>query len=196
MSRFPRRSLALGLALTTLLVAGCNDTEPAGLTPSDPSTGEVFDEAATYDQVEFLANPLVAEVTVVKANHDGYNQTMPYTSSLYRAETEAFIRSFGRSATLASTLGSVLYPDMLIVDPTKEPSSAGWLSWALANGWGGRRLSDDVVDLGLSAIFSTFLDPNNAFCAPFTLPLCTDNISANDRAFLPSFPYLATPNRS
>lgn len=196
MPRFSRRPLVLGLVLATLALAGCNDSEPAGLVPSDASAGEVFDEAATYDQVEFLANPLVSEVTVVKANHDGYNQSMPYTSSVYRAETEAFIRSFGRSATLASTLGSVLYPDMLIVDPTKDAASAGWLSWALANGWGGRKLSDDVVDLGLSAIFSTFLDPNNAFCAPFTLPLCTDNIAANDRPFLPSFPYLATPNRS
>ncbi|MFN8668442.1 MAG: DUF4331 family protein [Gemmatimonadaceae bacterium] len=196
MPRFPLRPVALGLVLASLALAGCNDTETTGLVPSDASNGEMFDDAATYDQVEFLANPLVAEVTVVKANHDGYNQTMPYTSSLYRAETETFIRSFGRSATLATTLGSVLYPDMLIVDPTKEPSSAGWLSWALASGWGGRKLSDDVVDLGLSAIFSTFLDPNNAFCAPFTLPLCTDNIGANDRTFLPSFPYLATPNRS
>ena len=189
------RPLALGLALATLVLVGCNDTESTGLAMPDDATAGVFDETATYDQVEFLGNPLVSEVTIAKANHDGYNQTMPYTSSVYRPQTEAFVTSFGRSTTLASTLGSVLYPDILVVDPSKDPATAGWLSWALANGWGGRKLSDDVVDLGLSAIFSTFLDPGNAFCAPFTLPLCTDNVGANDRAFLPAFPYLASPNR-
>lgn len=189
------RPLTLALVLATFTIAGCNDTDATGLNTPDDATAGVFDETATYDQVEFLANPLVSEVTIVKANHDGYNQTMPYTSNVYRQQTEAFVRSFGRSTTLASTLGSVLYPDMLIVDPTKDPASSGWLSWALAGGWGGRKLSDDVVDLGLSAIFSTFLDPNNAFCAPFTLPLCTDNVGSNDRTFLPTFPYLATPSR-
>lgn len=31
-----------------------------------------------YDQVEFPGNPLVSEVTILKARHDAYNRTMPY----------------------------------------------------------------------------------------------------------------------
>jgi hypothetical protein len=50
-----------------------------------------------------------------------------------------------------------------------------------------------VVDLGLTAIFSSFLNPTNAYCQPFQLPLCTDNVGANDKAFSPNFPYLAAP---
>jgi len=68
------------------------------------------------------------------------------------------------------------------------------LSWALASGWGGRKLTDDVVDLGLTAIFSSFLNPAGALCQPFQLPLCTDNVSANDAAFSSTFPYLAAPH--
>ncbi len=162
-------------------------------------TAEVSARAASipitqiiFDQVEFLGNPLVSEVTIVKANHDAYNKTQPYNTATFRPQTEQFVTSFGRPQALASTLGSVLYPDVLVVDATKNPSTAGWLSWALAGGWGGRKLTDDVVDVGLTAIFSTLLSNEpSAFCAPFTLPLCTDNIGANDSPFLPTFPYLA-----
>ena len=112
----------------------------------------------------------------------------PYNTATFRPQTEAFITSFGRPQALATTLGSVLYPDMLVVDPSKNPNSAGWLSWALANGWGGRKLTDDVVDLGLTAIFSSFLSPTGALCPPFQLPLCTDNVAANDASFLGDVP--------
>jgi len=152
------------------------------------------DATRVYDQTDFLGNPLVSEVTILKAHHDDYNKTQPYNTATYRPETESFVTSFNRPQALATTLGSVLYPDVLVIDPSKPRSTAGWLSWALANGWGGRKLTDDVVDLGLTAIFSSFLNPTNAYCAPFTLPLCTDNVPANDVAFSSSFPYLASPH--
>jgi uncharacterized protein DUF4331 len=147
-----------------------------------------------YEQIDFLGNPLVSEVTITKANHDAYNRTQPYNTATFLPQTAAFVTSFGRPPALAALLGSVLYPDMLVVDPSKNPASAGWLSWALANGWGGRKLTDDVVDVGLSAIFSSLLNPAGAFCAPFQLPLCTDNVGSNDKAFSPTFPYLASPH--
>jgi hypothetical protein len=84
---------------------------------------------------------------------------------------------------------------MLIVDTSKDPSTAGWLSAALSDGWGGRKLTDDVVDIALSAVFSSMLDEAGASCAPRELPLCTDNVRANDAGFSREFPYLATPHR-
>ncbi len=185
-------------------VAGCSDrmndreasrsiAEPT-VANRDVENDESDDDATIYDQTDFLGNPLVSEVTIAKANHGAYNHTQPYNTATFRPQTEAFITSFGRPAALATTLGSVLYPDMLVVDPSKDPNTAGWLSWALSGGWGGRKLSDDVVDLGLTAIFSSFLSPVGALCAPFQLPLCTDNVAANDAAFSPTFPYLAAPH--
>ena len=195
-------ALALGVAMV-----GCSDmrsdrsvspslTEPS-LSKSD-AQGEDEDDGdddkTIYDQTDFLGNPLVSEVTIAKANHGLYNRTQPYNTATFLPQTAAFVTSFGRPLALAQVLGSVLYPDILIVDASKNPNTAGWLSWALANGWGGRKLSDDVVDLGLTAIFSSFLNPTGALCAPFALPLCTDNVGSNDKAFSPTFPYLASPH--
>ena len=149
---------------------------------------------AVYEQVEFLGNPLVSEVTIVKANHDAYNRTQPYNTATFGPQSLAFINAFrAGQPEVANTLGAVLYPDMLIVESSRNPATSGWLSWALANGWGGRNLSDDVVDAGLSAIFGKIISPTGAYCDNFTLPLCTDNVGVNDKAFSSSFPYLAAP---
>jgi len=183
-----------GSALVVLAIAtGCSDNTPTAA--GDPSLDRSGSETKmVYDQVEFLGNPLVSEVTIVKAHHDAYNRTMPYASATYRPETESFIVNVAcRPAAYASVIGGVLHPDMLIVDSSKPASSAGWLSWALANGYGGRKLTDDVVDIGLYAIFSSLLSPDGASCAPGALPLCTDNVNANDKPFSSTFPYLAAP---
>jgi hypothetical protein len=185
-----------GSALVALVLAtGCS-SDSSLTAVNDPTSARAgaASESKVYDQIDFLGNPLVAEVTIVKANHDAYNRTMPYASATYRPQTESFIVDVaGRPLAYAQTVSGVLYPDMLIVDSSKPASSAGWLSWALANGYGGRKLSDDVVDIGLYAIFSSLLSPDGASCAPGALPLCTDNVNANDKPFLSTFPYLAAP---
>ncbi len=105
----------------------------------------------------------------------------------------AFPTSFGRDPVIGNTLASVLLPDMLIVQLDKDPGTAGWLSWALANGYGGRKPSDDVVDAGLTAIFGPLLgDPTHKVCDNFALPLCTDNVADPGR-HSDAFPYLLPP---
>lgn len=183
-----------GALLALTMVAACSD-DTTGLTSPDAQFSAAVSNKTMYDQQEFLGNPLVSEVTVVKANHDAYNTSQPYATSTFKPQTEQFIVQVGgRPLAYAQTVAGVLYPDMLVVDASKPGNTAGWLSWALAAGWGGRKLADDVVDVGLSAIFSSLLSPTGASCAPFTLPLCTDNVGTNDRAFSSTFPYLATPN--
>jgi len=198
-----RQNTLNGLAALALILglAACSGTGTSGdrrtrdiAGPSLSKADDDGDDNTIYDQTDFLGNPLVSEVTIVKANHALYNRTQPYNTATFRPQTAAFVTGFGRPAALATLLGNVLYPDMLVVDASKSPSTAGWLSWALSNGWGGRKLSDDVVDLGLTAIFSSFLNPTGAFCAPFQLPLCTDNVNGNDKAFSSTFPYLASPH--
>ena len=187
-----------GSALVALALAtGCSsDTSPTAVGAPSAERAVAAAEGKVYDQLDFLGNPLVAEVTILKANHDAYNRTMPYASATYRPQTEDFIVNVaGRPRAYAQTISGVLYPDMLIVDSSKPASSAGWLSWALANGYGGRKLTDDVVDIGLYAIFSSLLSSEGASCAPGALPLCTDNVNANDKAFMTRFPYLAEPTR-
>lgn len=175
-------------------ITGINGALTASSSVSSDDEADDAGDKTVYEQVEFLGNPLVSEVTIVKANHDQYNRTQPYNSATFGPQSLAFINYFRpNQPDVANTLGAVLYPDMLIVESSRSPATSGWLSWALANGWGGRNLSDDVVDAGLSAIFGKIINAADAYCDNFTLPLCTDNVPANDKSFSSTFPYLASP---
>ena len=190
------RRAATALAALTVTAACGGDPRSSDVTGPAADHTPTGRTPVVYEQIEFLGNPLVSEVTIAKAQHEAYNKTQPYNTATFLPQSAQFITSFGRPTSLAQTLGGVLYPDILIVDTSKDPATAGWLSWALANGWGGRKLADDVVDVGLSAIFSSLLEKQGALCEPGQLPLCTDNIGTNDREFAAAFPYLAAPNTS
>ncbi|MEO8227074.1 MAG: DUF4331 family protein [Gemmatimonadota bacterium] len=171
------RALTLPLAVA-VAAAGCNND----------STGTSANRM--YNQVQRLGNPLVSEVFLAKRNHPLHGTIGPDRDvALLTSEVKNFVATVaGRNATVQNTLASVLLPDMLIVQTDKAPATAGWLSWALANGYGGRKLSDDVVDAGLAATFGALLDPSN------TSPgLTTDNV-ASDSPFLTTFPYVAPRN--
>ena len=168
-------------ALALLVAAACNDNNnDTGIT--GPSADRVF------VQVDRLGNPLVSEVFLAKRNHGLHNAGKPSTDvANHSAELKAFVTTVaGRDQSVANTLAAVLLPDMLIVQTDKAQNTAGWLTWALANGYGGRKLTDDVVDAGLSAIFGSLLSPNNV-----SPGLTTDNVNQNDHPFLTTFPYLA-----
>jgi hypothetical protein len=82
---------------------------------------------------------------------------------------------------------------MMIVESGKDPSTAGYLSWALADGWGGRKISDDVTDASTLAVFGPLLDPDNVSPGLTTDNVPCDNCSAPN-PFSATFPYLANPN--
>lgn len=95
--------------------------------------------------------------------------------------------------------GSTLY-DMLRlnmgVTPAANPNRLGALKGDLAGFPNGRRLADDVVDIEIRAIadgYGAFL--HGAFGLPNLSPnnQVGDGCNANDKAFLPSFPYVAQP---
>jgi Domain of unknown function (DUF4331) len=176
-----RLSRVLAAALMLPLLAACSDddTDTGGTSPT---------VVRTYNQIERLGNPLVSEVFFMKRDHGLHNVTGPASDSATgaRDKIRAFTNAFNRGPTIANTLAAVLVPDMLLVYPNRAGNTAGWLSWALANGYGGRKLSDDVVDAGLTAIFGRLLDPG----ATVVTGLTSDNISTSVRTFPTAFPYL------
>ncbi len=177
-----RWAFAAGVSLLAAIAAGCDDDDTIG-----PSTSR------TYNQVQRLGNPLVSEVFLLKRDHPFHAAVGPDQDVAdFGATVAAFPGQFGRPDEVGATLASVLLPDMLIVDTSKPTSSAGWLTWALANGWGGRTLDDDVVDAGLSAIFGTIVSATNKVCDNGQLPLCTDEVGPHG-AFQGTFPYLNAP---
>ena len=147
-----------------------------------------------YDQVDFLGNPLVSEVTIVKANHDAYNKTQPYNTATFRPQTEAFVTSFNRPQALAHAARQRALSRHPHRGRDQAARTAGWLSWALANGYGRpqadrrRRRSRALRDLQLVPESRRTRTARRS-----QLPLCTDNVGANDKAFSPTFPYLAAP---
>lgn len=160
-----------------IVTAGCSD-ENIVITNPD----------RTYNQVQRLGNPLVSEVFLAKRDHGFHGATAP---TIDVAVFTPMLRGFvdivaGRDTTVGKTIAAVLLPDELIVQSDKATNTAGWLTWALANGWGGRKLDDDVVTAGLQAVFGALLDPNNT-----TPALADDNVDGNDVAFGTTFPYLA-----
>ncbi|HXG45851.1 MAG TPA: DUF4331 family protein [Gemmatimonadales bacterium] len=178
-----RLALLAALAGASALAAGCSD--------NNETTG--FDPDRNFQQVQRLGNPLVSEALLAKRNHPLHGAIGPAEDTLPGTDLRPEIKNFiatvaGRSATVQNTVAAVLLPDMLIVDTSKDPATSGWLSWALASGWGGRNLEDDVVDAALSAVFGPLLDANNV-----TPGYATDNV-ANDNTFSTTFPYLAPPN--
>lgn len=157
---------------------------------SDKSSNTVTGPSAdrTYTQIDRLGNPLVSEVFFPKRDHGLHNGSIPSTdvTNGFGVKIKAFTDGFNRGQTIGNTLAAVLVPDMLLVFPNRAGSSAGWLSWALAAGYGGRKLSDDVVDAGLTAIFGNLLDPSATVLSGLT----SDNVSTSTRTYLTTFPYL------
>jgi hypothetical protein len=175
------RALMFAFALP-LMVACNNDDENETTAPNGDRV---------YSQIERLGNPLVSEVFFMKRDHGLHNNSAPATdvANGFAAKIKAFTDGFNRGATIGNTLGAVLVPDMLMVFPNRAGNTAGWLSWALANGYGGRKLSDDVVDAGLTAIFGNLLDAN----ATVLTGLTSDNVPMTVRTFSTTFPYLESP---
>jgi len=184
------RALSLVGALGAgLAVAACSNDNNT-ITGTDPNR--------IFTQIERLGNPLTSEVFFPKRDHGLHNnkgpaddsKTMDNGGTDVPGHIRTFVSSFpGRTEKTITTLQAVLTPDELLVFPNRAANTSGWLTWALANGYGGRNLSDDVVDAGLSAIFGNLLDSTQ----PVLAGLTSDNVPPSVRSFSATFPYLESP---
>lgn len=177
-------------ALALLALAACQDTPATGPRSSIDASLSAAENASSV-QAERLGNPLVSEVMVIKRRHQLYNYAQPAGDpGAFTGDLVGFITGVaGRDAAYANVIAGALLPDMLITYPKRDGVAPGqfWLSWVFG-GYGGRGLRDDVVDIGLGAIFGNLLG-NNSNVTP---GLTTDNVGANDVPFRATFPYIAT----
>ena len=129
---------------------------------------------------------------IQKAHHHEHNTGLPATDIAdFTDDLTGFVTGVaGRDAGYANAIAGALLPDMLVTYPRRDNLNPGtqvfWLSWVFG-GYGGRTLNDDVVDIGLAAIFGSLLG-NTSNVTP---GLTTDNVGSNDVPFGASFPYLA-----
>lgn len=155
-----------------------------------------------YSQVDRLARPAVNEVfaTVANDRHKANNEIAPSqdSTSLKNDITDFMTNVAGRSTATTNVVVAVLVPDVLVADLDKTDSAAylgSETGGATGGQFGGRKLTDDVVDISLGVIFGTTvsalgLAPADGKEIP---TLTSDNIGPEAKHFLSTFPYLGAP---
>ncbi len=138
-------------------LAACSGGNSVVLTPPPPPA------TTTYYQIERLSRPAVKEVFEPFVQHQISNAAEPYNDPTLQADikaTEDALRP--PNATLGSDYGAaiagVLYPDEYLVN--LDGATAGFLGAevaALGTPFGGRKVTDDVVNTELGIAFGTTL---------------------------------------
>jgi hypothetical protein len=176
-------------------------------------------------QVSRLGEPLINEVIIPLGQKDFWNRSEPEDdaqfASRYTSPELAGLVNFlypglpdvattGRDDLALILLTGVpglnftgqTKADLLrlntAIAPSASPSRFGVLDGDLAGFPNGRRLADDIVDIELRAVaqgYGSFL--NGAFGLPNLSPnnQLGDGVDANDKPFMTSFPYVATPHQ-
>lgn len=173
-------------AFSLLLFASCSDNDTETMEELTPNF------SGTYVQKDQMGRPAVNTVFVNSSSKDAFNTTIPSTQgaafqSMFETNLKALSPAFANPGDTnalgldAATFASVLATDVLSVSldgPTTFYDGTHVLT--------GRALADDVITVELLLIFGGEDFTENP-------SLSNDNVDANDKAFLASFPYLASP---
>jgi hypothetical protein len=144
----------VGVALIVSGLAACN-----AMSSVPASNGSNSSQTAVYTQIERLGRPAVKEAFESFNNHDTTNRTNPYNDAVLSNEIASFTNNF-RAPQFGQTLQAILIPDELQADLSQTvPASYLGVETNGATGgkFGGRGLTDDVIDTSLGAIFGKTL---------------------------------------
>lgn len=150
----------------------------------------------SFVQIELLARPAVKEAFEAFKSHNKTNRSEPYADPTLHRQIGSFTRQF-RSAAIAKTLQTILYPNEMKLDLSQNATTAAYLGvesgGATGSKFGGRALNDDIIDLSLGAIFGNTLAylgvPDDKKEAPC---LTTDNVAYSSTTGS-SFPFVQAP---
>lgn len=168
-----KRTLSILLAgvFTVAASAACDD-EPAGITDSTLEPSESVLMNSTLSQVDRMGFPAVNTAFVADgADKDAFNAGVPADdeADFLGILTTTIMNRYGLDEPSAMGLADFVLPDIMpLGDLSGFPN--------------GRAPADDVIDVELFLIFGA------------GTPLSSDGVDANDRAFIGTFPYLATPH--
>ena len=173
--------IVMAMVFGTTFFASCSsDSNDSTPTPAIDFTG-------TYVQQDQMARPAINTVFIAPgATKDAFNNAIPsamgasyqgvFMSRLAALNAGYTTNALGQTATQLTTL---LSTDVLNVKKTGTTTFFDG-----ANVLTGRALGDDVINTELLLIFG---GPDGSEKPGLT----NDHVDANDKAFLPSFPYLA-----
>ncbi|MEO5946022.1 MAG: DUF4331 family protein [Chitinophagaceae bacterium] len=181
MIRFNKLSIFAVAALGFVLVS-CDKND----TP-----GDTFDTSGTFTQNDQMGRPAINTVFSVSADKNTFNTTVPSAmGAAFQSKFQTRLQALNGGLYTTNALGqtaaqftTLLATDVLNV---KMNGTTTFFDGNAANTLSGRALADDVIDVELLLIFGGPTGASNP-------TLTKDNVNANDKAFLATFPFLAAP---
>jgi hypothetical protein len=152
----------------------------------DDNNQDSFDTSGTYAQKDQMARPAINTVFVGAARKDEFNTTIPTAmTAAFKSDFVNKLTAFGYSSNALGQNKDQL-ASLLVTDVLNVKTSGTTTFFDGTNVLTGRALADDVIDTELLLIFGGPAGTSNP-------GLTKDNVNANDKTFLASFPYLASP---
>jgi hypothetical protein len=191
----------LALSALGFGVAACGGNAPVNTVPVNPQT-------TSYKQIELLSRPAVKELFEKFVDHQTSNTSEPYADPTLQTSIQALTDALrppkaSVGSDYGKALAGVLYPNWITAD-LSQPGGAAYLgnetggaTSATKSTFGGRAVTDDVIDISLGAVFGGTLpalglqpednEENNC--------LTTDHVAINaTQAPTATFPYLHAPH--
>lgn len=198
-----RAVAAPALIAATLWLTGCGGSGDESVPiPTGPNAQSNPGATRLFTQVDRLARPVVNEALATVANnrHSINNQDNPTDDPTQLAnDIQSFMTgTAGRSQAITDVVKAVLVPDVMVAD-LNQTDGAAYLGvetgGATGGRFGGRKLTDDVVDISLGVIFGDTipklgLAPDDGKEIP---TLTSDNVGPQGKQFTNAFPYLGSP---
>jgi hypothetical protein len=175
------------LALTAFVFVGCNNDD-------DDSVSVTIDNEfpGTYAQVDQMGRPAVNTVFVSSSSKDAFNTTTPSNQgaifqSMFEANLTGLSPAYANAGDKnALGLDAATFTGLLATDVLNVSLDGTTTFFDGTNVLTGRALADDVITVELLLIFGGEDFTENP-------TLSNDHVDANDKPFLTSFPYLASP---
>lgn len=142
-----------------------------------------------YQQQDQMARPAINTVFVSASDKDVFNTTTPSAmNGLFAAKFKSKLLALNAGYTTNLLgLNADQFTGALVTDVLNVSTTAPTTFYDGTNVLTGRALADDVIDVELTLIFGGPTGTSNP-------GLTSDHVNGNDKPFLTSFPYLASPN--
>lgn len=180
--------IMIALLISSSVISCSNDDDR----PTGP-TG--IDFTGTFVQQDQMGRPAINTVFVSSGMKDAFNITTPSQQSaafqtMFQNNLEALSPAYSNPGD-ANALGltSAEFTGLLATDVLNVSLDGTTTFFDGTNVLTGRALADDVITVELILIFGGEDGLSNSE----NPGLSDDNVSTNDKTFLSSFPYLATP---
>ena len=171
--------------LVSVTALNCNNDDDINISTEPNFSG-------TYTQEDQMGRPAVNTVFVSSGMKDAFNTTIPSEQgaafqTMFQNNLEGLSPAYNAPTDAnALTLTSAQFTGLLATDVLNVSLDGTTTFYDGTNVLTGRALADDVITVELLLIFGGEDFSENP-------GLSNDNVDANDKAFLSSFPYLASP---